>query len=319
MKAVRLARNAWERVWFAPESPLNLASARLVLAFQAFWILLSRDIPALSGLPAELWVDVEPAARFRYLLWEGRPGLEAWLQALALLALAGVVLGVATRACCLISGLLLYHLAPLETLFFTPSPWAKGLTLPVLGLLTLSVTRCGERLALLPSVGAVAGNEDGWALRLVRLFVCQQYFFSGWAKLAAAGLGWASAENIRAWLLLANLDDQLVAFGTPGLWLADRPALCLLMGVTGLTLDLGFVAAPFSSRARRLLAPAGLLFHLAILLTLNYAFLGAPLLLLLVDWQRPDGRRLYVQEPASGSGGKSASSGPAIGVTASPS
>jgi hypothetical protein len=263
-------------------------------------------------------VEVDAAARLRYLLWEGRPSLEAWLQTLALLALAGVVLGVATRACCAISGLLLYHLAPLETLFFTPSPWSKGLTLPVLGLLTLSVTRCGERLALLPSKGAISGSEDGWALRLVRLFVSQQYFFSGWAKLAAAGWSWASAENIRGWLLLANLDDQLVAFGAPGLWVADRAWLCLLMGVSALTLDLGFVAAPFSSRARRLLVPAALFFHLAVLVTLNYAFLGAPLLLLLVDWRRAGGRS-HAQGPSSGSGGKSKSSGPATGVTASPS
>jgi len=318
MSALRRVAAAWERFWFAPESPVNLAAARLVLAFQAFWILLSRDIPALSGLPRELWVDVAPAARFRYLLWEGRPGLEAWLQTLALLALAGVVLGVATRACCLIAGLLLYHLAPLETLFFTPSPWSKGLTLPVLGLLTLSVTRCGERLALLPSKDALSDSEDGWALRLVRLFVCQQYLFSGWAKLAAAGWGWASAENIRAWLLLANLDDQLVAFGAPGLWLAERPVLCLSMGASALAFDLGFVTALFSARARRLLVPAGLFFHLAILVTLNYAFLGAPLLLLLVDWQHVE-RRQRVYGPSSGSGGSSTSSGPATGVTARPS
>lgn len=318
MSALRHAYGAWQRFWFAPEPMVNVAAARLVLAAQALWILLSRDIPALSGLPSELWVDVEPAARFRYLLWEGRSGLEAWFQALALLALAGVLLGVATRACCLISALLLYHLAPLETLFFTPSPWSKGLTLPVLGLLTLSVTRCGERLALLPSKAAISGSEDGWALRLVRLFVCQQYFFSGYAKLAAAGWGWASAENMRGWLLLANLDDQLVGFGPPGLWIADRPLLCLWMGVSALAFDLGFVTALFSARARLLLVPAALFFHVAILVTLNYAFLGAPLLLLLVDWQHLE-RRLRVQGPSSGSGGSSTSRGPVTGVTASPS
>ena len=45
-------------------------------------------------------------------------------------------------------------------------------------------------------------------------------------------------------------------------------------------------------------------------------FLGAPLLLLMVDWSRP-GRR--PAQPSSGSGGGSLSAGSASGVTASPS
>jgi hypothetical protein len=310
-------RRHWQRFWFAPEAPVNLAAARLVLAAQALWILLSRDLPALSGLPAPFWAEVPASARWRYLIWEGRPGLEAALQALALAALLGVLLGVATRACCLAAGLLLYHLAPLETLFFTPSPWAKGLTIPVLGLLTLATTRCGDTLSLRPGRDPGPLDADGWALRLVRLFVCQQYLFSGYAKLREAGLAWASPENIRAWLLLANLDDQLVVFREPGLWIADRPLLCGVMGASALALDLGFVLALFSAPARRLLVPAALCFHLAILVTLNYAFLGAPLLLLMVDWSRVARRR--AQGSSSGSAGSSTSAGSAGGATARPS
>jgi hypothetical protein len=132
------ARAAWDAFWFAPARVLEVSAARRILALQALWILLSRDIPALSGLPAEFWSGVDGVARWRFLIWEGHPALEALLQNGALAALAGVVLGIAPAACCALAGLLLYHLAPLETLFFTPSPWAKGLTLPVLGLLTLS-------------------------------------------------------------------------------------------------------------------------------------------------------------------------------------
>jgi hypothetical protein len=310
-------REYWRRFWFAPEAPVNLAAARLVLALQAFWILLSRDLPALSALPAAFWSEVPASARWRYLIWEGRPGLEAVLQALVLVALAGVVLGLATRACCLAAGLLLYHLAPLETLFFTPSPWAKGLTIPVLGLLTLATARCGDALALRPGRGVAPPDADGWALRLVRLFVCQQYLFSGYAKLRDAGMAWASPENMRAWLLLANLDDQLVVFREPGLWIADRPLLCALMGAGALAMDLGFVSALVSVRARRVMVPAALCFHLVILVTLNYAFLGAPLLLLMLDWSSLARRR--AQPSSSGSGGSSTSAGSGSGVTASPS
>lgn len=81
-------------------------------------------------------------------------------------------------------------------------------------------------------------------------------------------------------------------------------------------MDLGFVAALVSARARRFVAPAALCFHLVILVTLNYAFLGAPLLLLMVDWSSVARRaRPY----SSGSAGGSTSAGSASGVTASPS
>lgn len=285
-EALRRARAAWERFWFAPETARNLAAARIVLAAQALWILLSRDIPALSALPPAFWAEVPASARWRFLIFEGRPGLESALQGVALLALLGALLGVAARACCLLAALLLYHLAPLETLFFTPSPWAKGLTLPVLGLLTLSLSPCADALRLGgPGKAARASGPDhGWPLRLVQLFVCQPYLFSGIAKLKSAGLAWASPENLRAWLLLANLDDQLAAFRAPGLWLADRPLLCLAMGALALAMDLGFILALFSKRSRRVILPAAVLFHATILVTQNYAFLSAPLLLVFVDW-----------------------------------
>jgi hypothetical protein len=279
------ARGAWDRFWFAPETARNLAAARIVLAAQALWILLSRDIPALSALPAPFWTDVPASARWRFLIGEGHPGLERALQAVAVAALVSVLLGVAARASCLVAALILYHLAPLETLFYTPSPWAKGLTLPVLGLLTLSLSPCADVLRVGGRrTNITGGAEHGWPLRLTQLFACQPYLFSGIAKLQSAGLGWASAENMRAWLLLANQDDQLAVFRAPGLWLADRPALCAAMGALGLAMDLGFILVLFSRRSRWVLLPAAVLFHAAILVTQNYAFLSAPLLLLFVDW-----------------------------------
>jgi len=285
------ARGAWDRFWFAPEASVNLAAARIVLAAQALWILLSRDIPGLSALPAAFWSEVPGSARWRFLIFEGHRGLEAGLEAAALLALVAALFGVAARAACVAAALLLYHLAPLETLFYTPSPWAKGLTLPVLGLLTLSLSPCADALRVGRGHPARAGSpEHGWPLRLVQLLVCQPYLFSGIAKLEAAGPAWALPDNIRAWLLQANLDPELAVFRAPGLWLADRPVLCLAVGMAALALDLGFVAVLFSKRARKVLVPAALVFHAAILVTQNYAFLSAPLLLVFVDWSRRPAR-----------------------------
>ena len=122
------------RFWFAPEPAVNLAAARIVFALQALWILLSRDMPALSALPPRV-LDRCPGVRALAVPHLGRPSR-------ARVGRAGGRARWPWRArcwesgrvpCCAAAGLLLYHLAPLETLFYTPSPWAKGLTLPVLG------------------------------------------------------------------------------------------------------------------------------------------------------------------------------------------
>lgn len=277
----------WQRFWFAPESARNLAAARILFGVHALWILLSRDWPAVSGLPREIWAAVPETARWRFLIWEGHPGLEWALQAATIASLVSAVLGIWPRAACLTAGLLLYHLAPLETLFFNPSPWVKGLTPTVPALIALGLSPCGDAWALSarrtppPPCG-----EYGWALRFAQLLVCQIYFFSGYSKVMRAGWGWASGENIRDWMLLATQQDQRVVFDSLGPWLAARPLLCSAAGAFALALDLGFILVLVSRRARVVLPLAAVGFHVGILLSLNYVFLNLPHLLLFVDWDR---------------------------------
>lgn len=278
----------WDRFWFAPESSTNLAAARILFAAHALWILLSRSLPALSALPREFWITVPPSARWRYLVFEGHPSLEATLQALALLALLGALLGCWPRTSCFLAGLLLYHLAPLETLFWTPSPWAKGLTLSVLALLTLSTSPCGDALALCRSRASkddATSSEYAWPLRLVQVFLCQTYLFVAWSRLVRAGASTLSPANMRDWLLLFNSDDELVVFEGPGTWLAARPALCFLAAAATLALQAGFSAALFARRTRPFLVAAALAFHGFMLFAMNLAFLETPLLLVFVDWE----------------------------------
>jgi hypothetical protein len=280
----RIAR-AWDRLWFAGGSPSNLAAARIVVAVHALWLLLSRDLAGISGLPAAFFSAVPGSTRWRYLVWEGHPGLESVLVWTAAAALLTAALGVWPRTSCLVAGLLLYHLAPLETLIVPSSPWLKGLTLSVPALVILSLAPCGAALRLgrhpTPDLDPA---EYAWPLRLIQGLICLVYLWGGVAKLVHAGVGWASGDNMRAWLLLANLDEEQALLTAPGLWIADRPALCQLMGIAALALDFGFVLAFFSRRARAWLVPAAALFHLAILVTLNYLFLNLPQLLLFVDW-----------------------------------
>lgn len=292
-------RTLWEAFWFSPESPRNLAAVRILVASHALWILLSRDPAGLSGIPGEFWAGVPESARWRFLVWEGRPGFETALQWSAVAALLGAVLGLWPRACCLVAGLLLYHLAPLETLIYPPTPWVKGFTISVLALLTLSFSQCGDAWCLgrgrpAPPEETPSG-EYQWPLRLVQLFLTQVYLFAGWAKLVKTGWSWVSVESVQRYILQYVENDQVAAFGTLGPWIADRPNLCLLAAVGALVVDFGFAVVLFSKPPRPFVLPLVALWHVLILLSLNMAFLEAPLLLVFVDWEAARQRWLGVR------------------------
>jgi hypothetical protein len=281
----------WERFWFGAGSALDLAALRVLVAVHALWILLSRDLAGISGLPAEMWVGVAGTTRWRFLIFEGHPALEGALTAAAALALLGAAAGIFARACCLVAGLLLYHLAPLETIVLTPSPYVKGLTLAVPALLALAASPCADALSLAGRRGRAEPWEYSWPVRLVQLLVAQVYLFSGWAKLHHMGFEWAAGDHMERWLHMFNQRDQLVVFDTLGPWIADRPGLCLLIGVSTLVLELSFASVLVSRWARRVLVPLAAAWHLGILFSMNIAFLNAPLLLAFVSWESLRSRR----------------------------
>ncbi len=277
----------WNRFWYALGSSTNLAAARMVFGFTSLWVLVSRNYAGMSGLPSEFWSAVPASARWRYLDFGGHASLERGPQWAAGITLVCAIAGVLPRVSCFIAGMLLYHLAPLETIIWTPSPYARGLTISVLALLTLAVSPCGDRWALKFAQSRRQAAERGdytWPIRLIQLFVAQIYFFSGFAKISHSGWRWASASNLRSWLLYFSEEDQVRVFHTLGPWLAERPLLCQAIGVGTLIFELGFIAVLFSKTARRLLVPLAAVFHVGILLSMNLAFLNVPQLLVFVDW-----------------------------------
>jgi len=280
------AAAAWERFWYTPTAPVNLAAARIVFAAHALWILLSRDMAALSDLPEPFWENVSIAARLRFLIFEGHPGLETILQTTAAVALAAAIAGVLPRIACFVSGILLYHLAPLETIIWTPSPHVRGLTIDVLALLVLSFSRCGDALCVTRRRAREAepGWEYAWALKLTWIFVTQIYFFSGYAKVFRVGWEWGTAANLRAWLLVFSQQDQAVVFNQLGRWLADQRGLCAAITAGALALELAFPLVLFSKTVRKIFVPAAAIGHAGILLALNLAFLNVPQLLIFLDW-----------------------------------
>src|SRR6516162_5981860 len=137
MFLIERLRRFWNNAFFSPEPALNLASARVIFAAHALWVLLSRDLPANSALPAQFWQGVDRSDLWRYLIFPGHAGVESVLQGVAVITLLLATIGITARTACFLSALLLYHLAPLETIYWTPNPFQRGFTVDVLCMLTL--------------------------------------------------------------------------------------------------------------------------------------------------------------------------------------
>ena len=283
----------WNAFWYTPASAVNLAAARIIVAAHALWILGSRDLPAVSGVPAVFWAGVPAGDRWRFLLIPGHLSLEVALEWATVVALVAAIAGLWPRLACFAAGLLLYHLAPLETMIWTPNPYERGFTVSVIALLALSFSRCGDALCLVGRrTGTPAPSSDyRWPLQLVQLVLCQVYFIAGYAKIYRAGLGWASSSNMRSWLLAFAQEDQVSSVRHLTFWLADHPFICGVMAVAGLSLDLGLITVMIWPRLRAWLISAVLLFHLGVVLTMGIVFLNIPQLLIFVNWDGLRSRR----------------------------
>jgi hypothetical protein len=288
-RPIEWLRYSWNRAFFSAEPALNLACARVILAAHALWVLLSRDLPAISALPAEFWRGLDLTELWRYFIFPGHPEVEYALQAITIVTLVLAILGIVPRFACFASALLLYHLAPLETIYWTPNPYQRGFTVSVLTLFTLSFSRCGDALRLGGSPPTASSPIYCWPLRLVQLHLAEVYLFSGTSKLTRVGVQWLDPENLRSWFLLFAEQDQVHRlspfFNTVGPWIAERWLLCFVAGLFGVVANLCFIAVPFSRYARRLLVPDAFFFHIMVLLSLNIFWINTPQLLVYVNWQ----------------------------------
>lgn len=286
--------SAWERFWYRPAPAVDLAVLRILLAAVGLWMVLSRhDLPGMLAFPAELWRNVTPERRARFLMVLPL-GVERALYWALHGTLVCALLGVRTRLACFASGLLLYHFAPFETVIRTANPYLRGFTIPCLGLLILSFARSGDAMTL---AGALRRRRQRasrpappdeaayrWPLALVQVLFCQIYFFAAWSKLATTGWAWLEAGNIRGHLLVLNQALTADPEASWGYALARHPLLCALVAWTGLLFELAFPLVLVSERARRVLLPLAAVFHLANSLLFRIFFQNAALLLMFVGW-----------------------------------
>src|SRR5712691_6533028 len=97
MPPIEWLRRSWNRAFFSDEPALNLACARVIFAAHALWVLLSRDLPAISALPAEFWREVDPTELWRYFIFPGHPEVEYALQVITIVTLVLAIFGIVPR------------------------------------------------------------------------------------------------------------------------------------------------------------------------------------------------------------------------------
>lgn len=263
-----------DRFFFADAHPLGLIAARAILAIQALWILISRPgMARLTDWPAVFWTT--PSLLWRFGIVPGAGSIDQVLYWLLIAALAAAAVGVVSRPACFAAAILLYHLAPMESVVgglpYTTS--VSGLTLPLLGLLILS-------FSIKPRLRDTPSPEYRWPLRLIQILFVLSYINSGLAKLHWAGIRWYSTENV----------GHLAV----GFWMLYRPKLSLLVwqtpwlataiGVGVFILEYGFVTTLFSKWARRILLPAAVFAFLLRIQVLGLFFLSFPSLLVMLNW-----------------------------------
>jgi hypothetical protein len=264
-----------DRLLFAPASPLGLVVARVALALQALWIVLSRPgVKELTSWPAPFW-NVPLPLRLRFLIFPGASGLDPVLYFVLIAALVAVAFGVLPRLMMSISAILLYHFAPMEAivggLLYTTS--LGGLTLPALGLAILAFSG-------VPKLKNEPSSEYRWPLVMIQILFAFHYVNSGLAKFHWTGLRWYSGENfggIAATLWTLNAQPLgLTVFRTP--WLASA------LGAATFVLEFGFPLVIVSRWARWILLPAAVIAAFLRISVFGFFFLSVPSILLMVDW-----------------------------------
>lgn len=261
----------WARFWFQPSGPGTLGFCRALLCGTLLIVLWNQHPEAAARQPAEFWT---PVTLFRLMRW--RPLAEETLSCMqwGFLGLLGLgCLGLATRWVMPLTSLLGLYLLGLPNNFGKADHSA---TLPLLVLLVLAFSRCGDAWSLDALWRKRSGRppalsgEYTWPIKLVWVLLTLVFFAAGVAKLRTAGWAWAGSDNMQHLLVRHHLSHA-----PPVDWgwrIARWPWLCQAVAAGSLLAELAVPLALVSRPARWLIVPALLLMQLGIWLLLGVPF-----------------------------------------------
>jgi hypothetical protein len=265
---------AVQRWLFAEEDRIALVAARIIVAAQALWILLSRpDLPSLTGWPREFWSPLGRPLLLRFGYFVLQPAGE-WIAFVALLLLlVCVAAGVRTRDTALCAGLLLYHFAPLDDiLIYADLSGLNGLTVPVFALFIIAAADWRS--------SSPKSSEYRWPVVLIQLLFALSILLAGVSKMLHSGPQWYTADSIRSFAAASWAFAQRPY----ALKIATGSRLPLAIAAGSAILDFSFVFMLFSRPLRWFVIPLALAGLLVRSSAFGLHWLAAPLLLLFVNW-----------------------------------
>lgn len=227
--------------WFAPARPEPLGLCRMLF----FGCLLLRVVPQVRSAP---WADVPhvfwmPTDLFALLRLDVAPaGVLTLLDTAFAVAVLLACVGLCTRLACCSAFVLGVYVLGLPQCFGKIDHWS-GLLVLTMGVLALA--RAGDAWSLDAWLGRRRGvappppsGEYRWPIEAARLLLVLVFFAAGIAKLRQGGLGWMSADNMRAILLAPHYanDRTLPALG---LSVAESPLACALLAVATIVAEAG--------------------------------------------------------------------------------
>lgn len=273
----------WHGYWFAPESPFDLAIARVVFYGLLFLRYLPTDYAAL-GAPelAAYWQPVFALVLLPVPLFS--TDTLVVLQVIWKASLLLAALGLLTRIATLVAFVLGFYLIGVAQSFGTLTHVDAALVF-ILGFMAAS--RCNHVLsvdaALFRWPPPAPTGEYRWPIRAAWAMLALMFFLAGASKLRFSGLAWAFSENLSI-LLLQN--QYYVAEYPPlttwGVLIAPHVSLTQFMAAVTLVGELALPIALFSARARLVLVPLAASYLVAFRVLLGPEF--GPLLICFVFW-----------------------------------
>ncbi|MEM7311180.1 MAG: hypothetical protein AAF682_31220 [Planctomycetota bacterium] len=270
-------QSGWDRYWFGEVSLVRLAVFRIVMlaaALYAVWVFRTGVFQHADGLETSFLARSWNPIYVLEALGVPPPGPTAARVVFAVLlgSIALGIVGLFARTACAVAAVLTFYWIGVHYSFGKPHHDCVALMFGLLALPfgpvggRLSVDSMLRRMRAARSSGAGylappdAGAWAGLPLRLTQISAALGYFFAGATKLVLAGPGWADGYTLQAIML----EYKSAWSGV----LADQVALCALMSVGLLFVQVSFPLVFLTPLLRWFYVPMAVVFHLVAMQTM---------------------------------------------------
>ena len=253
----------WERFWFAPQSPIDLAVCRIVFFGLCLYAFSQREYVGFGSFPTSFHKPVWTFERLHLPILG-----DAVLGPLSILwkvSLAAACVGLLTRPATLVAAAGTFYFGGLP-FNFGKIDHNVGAVVFVMGIFAIS--RCGDALSLDRLLrrrlgrGAALGppapsGEYRWPIRLAWCLMSVIFFAAGATKLMTSGASWVFSDNFA--ILLAQRHYTNTPIVDWGLQIAGMKWAAWTLAAGAILTELLFPLALFDRRAR-VLFPAAMFF-----------------------------------------------------------